>query len=51
MKDVNSIVEKLENLLNNPTKCKEMGRNSRRLAEKLSWRSVADQYVDLYEKI
>jgi glycosyltransferase involved in cell wall biosynthesis len=48
MKDVDSIVKKLEILINNPQKCEKLGRSSRRLAETLSWKSVADKYIALY---
>lgn len=51
MKDVDSIIEKLKILIDNSQKCKEMGLASRRMAEKLSWKNVADKYVELYELI
>ena len=49
MKDVNSIVEKLDFLINNPQKCEEFGKASRRMAEEMSWSSVAEQYIKLYK--
>lgn len=51
MKNVDSIVKKLRILINNSEKCGELGRESRRMAEGMSWESVADEYIKLYEKI
>ena len=50
MKDIDSIVEKLEILIKNPQKCDEFGQASRKIAEDMSWSKVAEQYTKLYEK-
>ncbi len=50
MKDVDSIVEKLEILIRNPQKCDEFGQVSHKMAEGMSWSSVAEQYAKLYNK-
>ncbi len=49
MKDVNSIIEKLEILIKNPQKCDEFGQASRKIAEEMSWSKVAEQYTRLYK--
>ncbi len=49
MKDVDSIVEKLEILIKNPQKCDEFGQASRKIAEEMSWAKVAEQYAKLYK--
>ena len=49
MKDVDSIVEKLEILIENPQKCDEFGQASRKIAEEMSWAKVAEQYAKLYK--
>ena len=49
MQDVESIVDKLEILIKNPAKCDELGKDSRKLAEKMSWKSVANDYIKLYQ--
>lgn len=51
MHDVMSIVEKLKILIENPEMCDAFGHASRMIAEEMSWTSVADQYIALYEKI
>jgi len=51
MRDVDSIVEKLKILIDNPQKCETLGQASRRLAETLSWESVANKYIALYNEI
>jgi len=42
----------LNKLLANPWLCKEMGENGRRLVmEKFVWDKIADQMIQLYEKV
>ncbi|MFA6047654.1 MAG: glycosyltransferase family 4 protein [Parcubacteria group bacterium] len=50
-KDSADIAEKLEKLINNPELCKKMGIESRKIAEKMSWKSVAEKYYELYKNI
>jgi len=50
-KDSADIAEKLEKLINNPELCKKMGEESRKIAENMSWKSVADKYYYLYKQI
>ncbi|MFA5961751.1 MAG: glycosyltransferase family 4 protein [Parcubacteria group bacterium] len=50
-KDGNDIAEKLEKLINNPELTKSMGMESRKIAEKMSWKSVAEQYFAVYEQV
>jgi len=50
--DVNPLAKALDNLLNNPYLCKEMGENGRKLVrEKFTWDKIANQMINLYEKI
>lgn len=48
MHDVQSIVEKLTILIENPEICDGFGRASRAVAQQMSWQHVAQQYKDLY---
>ena len=50
-RDSDDIAEKLEKLINDPILAKKMGQESRKIAEKMSWASVAGQYRELYKKI
>jgi glycosyltransferase involved in cell wall biosynthesis len=50
MKDSVDLAEKIEKLMLNNNLEKEMGKESRILAEKLSWEVVAKNYINLYEK-
>lgn len=48
--DYNDIVEKLEFLIKNPEARKKMKQASRARAERMSWESVSNDYVELYKK-
>lgn len=50
-KDSNDIAEKLEKLIVNPELVRSMGIESRRIAEQMSWKKVAEQYLELYKKV
>lgn len=50
-KDGADIADKLEKLINNPELTKSMGRESRKIAEKMSWKNVAQQYFDVYKQV
>lgn len=50
-KDSDDIAEKLEKLINNPELTKSMGIESRKIAEKMSWKNVAEKYFEEYKKI
>ena len=45
------IADKLEYLVENLDKVDEMGRASRELAEQMSWKVVADDYISFYERV
>lgn len=49
--DSDDIAEKLGQLINNPRLAENMGRESRRIAEQMSWRKVAQDYQKIYQKI
>ncbi|MEN8252212.1 MAG: glycosyltransferase [Patescibacteria group bacterium] len=49
--NVDSIVEKLKILIENPELCDGFGHASRLIAEEMSWKNVADEYVELYKTI
>jgi glycosyltransferase involved in cell wall biosynthesis len=51
MQDVDSIVEKLKILIENPEICDGFGKASRLIAETMSWENVADEYIQLYNSI
>lgn len=51
MKDSGDLAEKIEWLFEDEPLRIEMGKKSRELAEKMSWNSVAEQYLKLYKKI
>lgn len=51
MKDVESIVEKLSFLIENPAECLRLGDESRKIATTLSWLEVAKKYRHLYNQI
>ncbi len=51
MKDVDSIVEKLKILIENPELCDAFGNASRKIAEDMSWAQAAEKYIHLYNKI
>jgi len=50
MKDFNDLAEKIEKFLLDRSLEEKMGKESRLLAEKLSWETVAKEYTDLYRK-
>ncbi|MCA9365205.1 MAG: glycosyltransferase family 4 protein [Candidatus Moranbacteria bacterium] len=50
MKDAKAIEEKIEIMISRPDLREEMGQESRRRAEALSWKNVAKEYRDLYKK-
>jgi glycosyltransferase involved in cell wall biosynthesis len=50
-KDSKNIAEKIEKLINDPELAKNMGNESRKIAEKMSWEGVAQKYFELYKKI
>lgn len=50
--DINQLVRAFNYLLSNPKLCKEMGENGTRLVkERFTWDKIADQMLNLYEKI
>lgn len=49
-KDSSDLAEKIEQIILNPEFEKTMAIESRKLAEKMSWQVVANQYVELYQK-
>jgi glycosyltransferase involved in cell wall biosynthesis len=51
MQNVNSIVEKLKILIENPELCDAFGHASRLIAQTMDWENVASEYVKLYNKI
>jgi len=51
IKDSDDIAEKLEKLIVNPELVKSMGAESRKIAENMSWKKVAQQYCDLYKQV
>ncbi len=51
MKDPHDLAEKISRLIGDPKLRKLMGEESRKIAEAMSWRSVASQYRDLYKTI
>lgn len=50
-KDSSDIANKIEILINNTDLRQKMGENSRKKAEKMSWKNVASEYYNLYDKI
>lgn len=50
-RDGADIAEKLEKLINNPELTKSMGEESRKIAEKMSWKNVAREYFEVYGKV
>ena len=51
MHDIASIVQSLKILIENPEICDAFGHASRMIAMQMNWRSVADEYVNLYNTI
>jgi len=50
-KDSDGIAQKLEKLIDDPELCRNMGRESRKIAQTLSWQKVAEDYFNLYKKV
>jgi glycosyltransferase involved in cell wall biosynthesis len=50
MKSAEDIAEKLERLINDETLRIRFGQASRKCAEEMSWKNVAEKYVELYQK-
>jgi glycosyltransferase involved in cell wall biosynthesis len=50
-KNSSDIAEKLEKLINDPKLVKNMGAESRKIAEKMSWENVAKKYYKAYSNI
>lgn len=51
MKDAKDIEEKVERLIADQELRKKMAQESRKKAEEMSWRKVADDYFNFYEKL
>jgi len=50
-RDPKDIAEKTSYLLNHPEKLKKMGIAARKTAENYSWERIADQYMEIIEKV
>lgn len=50
-KNSQDIADKIEKLIANPELVERMGKRSREIAERMSWKNVASQYFDLYKKV
>jgi glycosyltransferase involved in cell wall biosynthesis len=50
-KDSNDISEKIEKLIKEPDLVKKMALESRKIAENFSWKKVASQYAEIYQKV
>ena len=51
MKSSRDLAEKIKKIINDRDLRKSMGKESRRIAENMSWKKVADEYVKLYKKV
>lgn len=51
MQDSKDLAEKIEMIIKDEEGREKMGQMSRQKAEKMSWKSVARKYYDLYEKV
>ncbi len=49
--DGEDIAHKLEKIIENPSLCESMGKESLKIAQNLSWGNAARAYVDLYKSI
>lgn len=49
--DAQDIAEKIERLLINLELCQRMSRQSRIIAESMSWKNVAESYIHLYQNV
>jgi glycosyltransferase involved in cell wall biosynthesis len=50
-KDVDSLAQAVIRLINEPDLRERMGKRSKKLVHQYSWASVAEQYIELYQKI
>lgn len=50
-KDSKDLAKKMERILSNPELCEKMGEESRKIAEKMSWKNVAEKYFEEYKNI
>jgi len=51
MGDSFDLAEKIEKLIKDQALCIQMGQESRKLAEGMSWQEVAEQYFQVYKKV
>lgn len=51
MKDGADIAEKIKKFLDKEASVDAMGEESRKIAEKMSWKNVAAEYLDVYRKV
>jgi phosphatidylinositol alpha-mannosyltransferase len=49
--NVDGLAAALADLLGNPQKRHEMGERCRERAQRFSWESVTDQYIDIYRRL
>lgn len=49
MKNSKDLAEKIMRLLADPELCEKMASESRKIAEKMSWKNVAEKYFELYK--
>jgi len=50
-KDSDDIADKIKKLINDPELTRQMGIESRKIAESMSWQKVAGQYAELYKRV
>lgn len=51
MENSDDIAKKIETFLKDKELTRKMGENSRRKAEEMSWKSVAEKYFEIYKKV
>ena len=51
MKDSHDLAEKIKRLISDRELREKMSQKSREIAEGMSWKSVAEKYIELYNKI
>jgi len=51
MRNSQDIADKIEKMMNDPELAKNMGAESRKVAEQMSWEKVAGEYFELYKKV
>ena len=49
--DYNDFYKQVKNALNNPTKLKEMNKNSMKYLSELSWEKTTDEFVGILDEI